>query len=202
MSDDLADLGTNNTIFEFDADWTTEPSETLEPFVTADIYPGTIHSVYFHDEPPRKINFKISDYQTNLYPFLIFLADRVGRLKSFWLPDLFQRFTPVSIASDWLSIQVEKLANLHLHGHERLFLRMANDDKVTRKIMSITQLTSTTQINFGTPISAINVEDIEHASFIYLGRFDQDEFDISYSGRIPSVQFSFMEMLQEYDTWA
>ena len=202
MADSLTDLGPNTTIFDFDANWTSEPTEKREVLVNANIYPGTIHAVDFYEEPTRRLSIRITDLETKLYSFLVFFADRVARWKSFWLPDQFNRFTPVSIAVDLLSIEVTKLPELHLHGHERLFLRMSNGDRISRRIDEINQLTSTTQIVLTSVLPAIVVDDIDLASFLFYVRFDQDEIDIEYHNDVAaSVDIGFVELLKEYDTW-
>lgn len=202
MADSLTDLGPTTEIFDFDANWSTDPEEKREVLVNANIYPGTIHSVNFYEEPRRRLNFRITDLETKLYSFLVFFADRVARWKSFWLPDKFNRFTPVSIAVDLLSIEVNKLPELHLHGHERLFLRMSNGDRISRRIDEVNQLTSTTQIVLTSVLPDIAIADILLASYLFYVRFDQDEVEVEYHNDVAaSVDISFIELLKEYDTW-
>lgn len=202
MADSLADLGPNTTLMDFDANWQTDPTEKREILINSNIYPGTIHSIDFYSEPRRKPTFQIQDLETKLYSFLVFFADRVARKKSFWLPDKFNRFTAVSIAVDLLSIEVEKLSDLHLHGHERLFIRLINGDRISRKISSIQQLTSTTKINLASLLPSFALTDIELISFLLYVRLDQDEIEITYhTDCAASVDLAFVELLEEYDLW-
>lgn len=202
MADSLTELGPNTTLMDFEANWQTDPTEKREILINHNIYPGTIHSIDFYGEPRRKLTFKITDLETKLYSFLVFFADRVARKKSFWIPDKFNRFTAVSIAVDLLSIEVEKLANLHLHGHERLFIRLENGDRISRKISSIQQLTSTTKINLASILPAFAIEDVVLISFLLYARLDQDEIEITYhTDSAASVDLAFIELLEEYDLW-
>lgn len=201
MADSLLNLDPVAPIFDFNIDWETEPTKSIEPQIISNIYSGTIHSIHFFNDPKQKFKYKISDYTTKLYPFLIFFADRVGRYKNFWMPDQAERFTLRAIAGDFLSIEINKISDLYLHGHERLFLRMSNGDRISRKILAANQLTSTTQLTFSLALpEETTLENIEFASLLYLVRFESDEIEITYDGNIPSVDLSFVELLEEYDS--
>lgn len=201
--DSLLDLNpANQTIMDMPPNWSVAPGIKREILVTSNLYPGTIQSVEFYREPINRPHYKITDLETRLYPFLVFFADRVARQKSFWLPDVFQRFIPTAIENSGFDLIIEKLPNLALHGHERIFIRTKSGDRYTRKIESITQQTTTTKLTLASQILGIVATDIEFCSLIYYVRFDMDVLDIEYvTDKVASVEVSFVELFAEYDNW-
>lgn len=199
MSDDLLDLN-GLEVFNFDPDWIVEPSKQRIIQVSDNIYPGTIHSLNFNRDPVKKLKFQITDTDTKLYTFLLFFADMCGRYKSFWMPDLFQRFTVEEIIFTLdKKVRITKLSNLYLHGHERLFILLRNGDRISRKIESMGQLENQTEIVVSTEIPEFDIADIALCSLIYLGRLDQDAIEIKYdSDKAANCEVSFVELLEEY----
>lgn len=199
MADNLDDLG-GFEVFDWTADYTVVPSETREIQVIANEYSGTITDTYFPRDHVKKFKFKISDLETLLFSFLVFFADRVARLQKFWLPDILNRFAPVELITgeeiDYL--RVTKLANLHTHGEERVFIKLKNGDRYSRKIDTVTQETSYTKFTIDTFGGGFTVADIALCGLLYLVRFDKDVQEITYTGIVASTDAEFIELLHEY----
>ena len=205
MTDYLNDLTVSNTFIDLAIDYATSPTLTREYSVISNIYSGTIHSNWYYTQPIDKIGVKVYDDTTGLYAFLVSFADRIGRYKSFWMPEPFKRFKVTAIDPLKLFLDVEKVADLNFNGYERIWIRLKNGDRITRLITSITQASTYTRINFISELPDILVDpntlitDIIECSYAILARFDQDEVNIDYvTNKIASVNLSFVELKKEY----
>ena len=202
MADDFADIGSNQNVIDFQPNWQTAPSEKSEILVAANIYPGSIHDISFYREPVKELQYTITDLDNKLYALLVAFADKVGRLKSFWVPDLFARFEPLSIALDGSYIDIEKNEDLYLHGQERIFIRKTNDDRIARKIDHLEQLPLVTRLHLVTPITGLLISDIILCTLFYYCRFASDTLEIRYTtDTVASTNISFVELFEEYSTW-
>lgn len=202
MADDFADIGPNQEVIEFQPNWKTNPSEKLDILVASNIYDGTIHDVSFYREPVKNLQYTVTDLETKLYALLVAFADKVGRLKAFWVPDLLARFVPTAIALDGSYIDIEKNTDLYLHGQERIFIRKNNDDRIARKIDHLEQLPLVTRLHLVTPIAGLLVDDILLCTLFYYCRFANDTLEIRYTtDAVASANISFLELFEEYSTW-
>lgn len=202
MADDFADVGPNQNVIDFLPNWQTKPSEKSEILVASNIYPGTIHDISFYHEPVKELQYTITDLETKLYALLVAFADKVGRLKSFWVPDLFARFTPLELALDGSYIDILKNSDLYFHGQERIFIRKVNGDRIARKIDHLEQLPLVTRLHLVTPIASLDIADIEICTLFYYCRFGNDTLEIRYTtDKVASANVVFVELFEEYSTW-
>lgn len=201
--DSLLDLNpSNTTILDIPPNWEASPAIKREVMINTNMYPGTIQSIEFFRLPVNTMNYRITDLTSKLYPLLIFFADCVGRQKNFWLPDVAHRFVPTAIENTGFDLIIEKLPDLYLAGHERIYIQTSDGSRYTRKVMSITQQTSTTKLVLASQLTGLDVQDIIFCGFIFYVRFDMDVLDIEYhTDNIASAEVSFVELLKEYDNW-
>ena len=203
MSDSIEDLSpVNNDIFSFPTDWTVKPKQKRDVAISASVEPGTVHYIHFFRDPVDTITIQITDLHTKLYPFLIYFADKVGRLKTFWLPDYSTRFLISQIDPSRFFIDIVKQADIYLHGKERIYIVLKNGDVITRKINSYEQMSDATRFFFSTQLPIFDQSDVDIFTLIFYVRFDMDAVDIEYlSGAAARTTVSFVELLMEYDTW-
>lgn len=202
MADDLLELGTNDTVLDIQPNWATSPKLGKDILVVDNIYPGTIHDIGFSREPVKKFSIQVSDGENKLYSVLLLFVDRVARLKAFWFPDVTNLFIPLSISLDGLNLYVKKNTTLYLHGYERIFFRMKNGNRISRRIIDSEQLEESTKLVFQIPIVGMDITKVAICTFLYYGRFDQDSIEIEYlSPTIAQTTLTFIELFEEYKTW-
>jgi hypothetical protein len=176
------------------------PKNEIELVMSINEYPGTIQSIQFVTRPMRSLSFSIEGERDTMIPLLLFFVDMVGRLKKFWMPDLFSYFTPLAIITDSKHrLRIAKIPNLYLHGKELLYLELADGSRVTRNIIEVIQGTNYTDLIFNTQVPEVEMPEISLCTLAYLGRLTQDTLDIEYTtDRLANTNLVFKELYEEY----
>lgn len=204
MADDLKDLGSNTSLFEFEPNWISEIKSTFDiarfylrfpggvPYMTAttDFTPVTWAATY---------DFQSQEEQCD---FLYYLGSRSGNAQRFW--NIYPR-SIFNLKLNWSSTEITCIPNdfQYLYqGHERIFVLLKGGDLLTRQVISAEyqEIGDNLVLTVNdTPPSEVEINDVAMFGMLYLVRFDQIRFKLNHhNDALSKVELSFLE-LNEYE---
>lgn len=207
MADQITGLGPVTTFFpETYINWASLPKLQIDLSREIESFPGTVQSVILHSvERPQKQDFFLTIHTLEeKKAFLDFVLDRLAMHKKFWLKSQARDFSLVqNILPSDTSIKVEENGFLRaFRGHERIYIEKKDGTLLTYKITSVASVSSTID---SLEIEAVinqncNIVDVKKFGFLYLVRFDQDEFELeNITDFVSTITVKFTEVIREYE---
>ncbi|RLC88917.1 MAG: hypothetical protein DRJ03_01360 [Chloroflexi bacterium] len=206
MTDSLEDLGTID-VMTWVWNWSPVPrveflfSRTLRDFgsTAQEVVSETDYNPF-----QGQYEFLISDKETE-YDFLEFFLGKRGRTQKFWCKSPHQTFTlksNVGAGSSLLYVE-DNRADYIWQGHERIWIKLANGDEITRQVSNVVRDTDLDRIELHLETlitTGFDIEDVVFFGRIYLVRCDLDKYQVSYeSDKVCTVTIKVYETVREYD---
>ena len=186
-------------IFNLNDDWSSPPTQTLEPYRSIIQSSGTGQKIRnITDEIQIKFTSSyVNSSKADEYALIDYFNSHKGRLNAFWTPLSKNYFTSTQdIGSSDTTIHIKDVSPIWLRGYERMCIITKQGDLYYSKIVSITSSLMTIAVALGT---AIKTSDISLFGKLIYCRFDQDELQITHAtSEISECQLSFVELPKEY----
>jgi hypothetical protein len=186
-------------IFNIVDDWTSAPTQSLEPYRTIIQYAGT--GIILRNVTDE-IQIKFSQSFLNLTKaneilLLNYFNSHKGRLNAFWCPLPKNYFTATqNIGLTDTILYILDTTPVYLRGYERMYIVTKAGSIFYSKITGMTSTTMTIATPLG---SNINKSDIAFFGKLVYCRFDQDEIELTYTTpEISECTLSFIELPKEY----
>ncbi len=205
MADSLLDLG-STPVFPLEPNWVSDPKTNVALPRTLLGYRGTRHSLYtVSDDAPVSFDAQFTIYdKTDENTIMDFFHARKGRNQRFWVKHPRQHFTLKNTASNGALTMVCNSNDSHnqWQGYERIYIRMTDEDVLTRKVTSVSYNDVSDQVSL-TLNSGLD-RDVTTANQNLIGRmllcrFDSDELNVKWISTITTeFSLSFYELTGEY----
>ena len=200
MADDLDDLS-GLTIIEPNVNWSDTPKTGFDVSFTVEGFDGTLEEVFeFTEDKPEKFQYKITfKDKAEEKAFLEEWLNYKGRKECFWFVDIIDQFT-VSQPIGNTTFTVEVLDNFFVaEGHERIFVKLKNGDRLTRKINSSVASAGAITLTLNTAWDRdILIDDIEIFTLMYLCRYDTDDQTITQlNSYVSETNIAILQLVDE-----
>lgn len=207
MANDLKDLGSNTSLFDFVPDWVSSIDFNLDVIRHYVRFPGGYPYMRQKSEftPAQWSAEYVMTNKADENEFLLYLSERQGNVQRFWA--VYPR-TIFHMKSDWESTDISCESNdFHfLHkGQERVFLVLNNGDLITRRVSSAVndKISNTLTLVVANAPDAGTVTPADVAIFgrLYLARFNMVSFACkARTDSNSSFNLDFLEVNEYGDT--
>lgn len=204
MADSILDLG-GYSLLSLDYDKSAGIGFRAETSRTIIRQPGGVNDAYyFSDAQPLRFSVPFVGMEiAEVYAILALFYAQKGRYTPFWLAAQIRTVEPMTTFST-TTVQIRPTSWPSAYkGHERLFLKLDNGDRIVRKITAVNAGAApgdpdimSLNSSVGRPIT---VAEIVEASILLFGRFDTDDVEVAYlTSGVAEATVEFIELPEEY----
>ena len=207
MADSLLDINyPTYPLFPFDPNWASEPKTMASMTRRVVEFQGTSQQlVLLTEDCPIQFNAAfLFTTKADIYTMWEFFCARRGRCQRFWIKHpkrLFRLKVAAGTGTDFLGCYPNAF-HRPFRAYERLYIRMNNGDILTRSVTAAEYNEGEDRLDLTLDSNLdrdIGLTDYDCIGRLLLCRFDADELpEVIYTTTISEVQFSFVELVQEY----